>query len=99
MFAFSNSDSVKKEVLALAVNEPAAIADGKVGYANEAFSKLKKLYVYTEYDKVISLSSQQKIGASIKPDVEVVMETGHLPMLTKPEALAKIIDGFVSNHR
>jgi len=97
MFTFSNSDSVKKEVLSLAVNEPAAIADGKVEYAEEDFTKLKKLFVYTEHDKVISLSSQQKIGASIKPDAEVVMKTGHLPMLTEPNSLAKIIDGFVSN--
>ncbi|WP_415881396.1 alpha/beta fold hydrolase [Neptuniibacter sp. QD72_48] len=99
VFTFSSSDSVKKEVLALSVDEPAAIADGKVEYTDKAFSKLKKLYVYTEHDKIISHSSQQKIGASIKPDAEVVMETGHLPMLTKPESLAKVIDEFVSSHR
>lgn len=98
MFTNAKSSEIKREVVSLAVREPAAIADGKAEFAADKFARIKKLYVYTLEDKVISLASQRKIAASVAPDSEVVMNTGHVPMLTQPQQLSEILDSFISSN-
>jgi len=98
MFTNAKSAEIKSEVVSLAVQEPAAIADGKAEFAADKFAQIKKLYIYTLEDKIISLASQRKIAASITPDSEVVMSTGHVPMLTQPQQMSEILDRFISSN-
>jgi len=95
VFTNSKSKIVKNEIISQVVNEPAVIGDGVVRYSLSEYSRLNKLYVYTRFDKVISLSSQKTISRSIGPNNEVILDSGHVPMITEPVKLSNEIDKFI----
>ena len=91
IFTNSGSMSVKNKIMRLAVNEPAIIGEGVVHYDSEYFSTLNKFYIYTKFDKVISIESQEKIANKINLKKSSVIDTGHLPMISSPALLASKI--------
>lgn len=96
VFTNSKSNAIQHKVMSQSVNEPAVIGDGVVHYHNDYFSKLNKFYIHTKFDKIISLTSQQKIASKIELNGSTVLDTGHLPMLSAPEKLANHIEQFVN---
>ncbi|OUR81596.1 hypothetical protein A9Q82_09490 [Cycloclasticus sp. 46_120_T64] len=96
IFSNSASPKVKQTIMAQAVNEPAIIAEGVIKLRAEYFASLDKFYIYTVADQVISLASQQAIAATIKPKKELVLESGHLPMISSPIRLAAAIQSLLN---
>ena len=95
VFTNSQSSAIKNKVMASAVNEPAAIGEGVVHYDHEYFSTLDKFYIYTQFDKIISIPSQEKISRRIYIKKSAILATGHLPMISSPEILAQTIQSFL----
>lgn len=55
-----------------------------------------KLYVKLTKDKEFGSSLQNKMIANLSPQSVETMETGHLPMLSDPERLRRILQSFVA---
>ena len=55
-----------------------------------------KLYIKLTNDAAFGMQIQDKMIKNLMPQKVVEMNTGHLPMISKPNDLAKIINEFVS---
>jgi pimeloyl-ACP methyl ester carboxylesterase len=53
------------------------------------------LYIKSLKDQNISPSSQDTMAANLKADI-TTLETGHLPMVSKPTELARVLDDFIT---
>ncbi|PCJ12053.1 MAG: alpha/beta hydrolase [Gammaproteobacteria bacterium] len=96
VFTNSISNEIRTLVLSQAVNEPAITGDGVVSYDAAYFSKINKFYIYTKKDKIISLKSQKTIAEKIGLKGHVIIDTGHLPMISSPLKLASQIKTFLT---
>lgn len=54
----------------------------------------KRLYVVTCYDNEFSLSMQHKMAENLNAHRKVAVQSGHLPMMSKPAELCKILIRF-----
>ncbi|MCG7561982.1 MULTISPECIES: alpha/beta hydrolase [Pseudoalteromonas] len=90
-FTETHSKSQQQFVLDNSVDEPAITGDGKVMLSKATLAPINKAYVFAIQDKIISLSSQKKIAESIGITQTYSLDSGHLPMLTKPFELAEVI--------
>lgn len=54
------------------------------------------LYIKLTKDKAFSIDIQEKMARNLKAKEIVELESGHLPMLSQPEELAKILNDFTS---
>lgn len=79
------------QVISQAVDEPAATGDGQVNLPAAQLQNIRTSYIFAEQDKIISFASQQKIAASIQPDQQFTLPSGHLPMLSMPQQLSQTI--------
>ncbi|MCF2860206.1 alpha/beta hydrolase [Pseudoalteromonas sp. SMS1] len=90
-FTNTNSKSLQAQIWSQSVDEPAVTGEGKV-YLNKAkLNAIPKSYVFAKEDKIISYATQQKIAESIGATQTYHIESGHLPMITQPVALADAI--------
>lgn len=96
IFSSSNNSSTINHVLKLSVNEPASIAEGVVEQDSELYSHIKKFYIFTEQDKIISKASQLKIEDSLNTIKTSSIDSGHIPMITHPNKLVPILLDFMS---
>ncbi|MEH6346976.1 MAG: alpha/beta hydrolase [Bermanella sp.] len=94
-FSSKQNSQLKKIILDSAVNEPAYIADGVVKMNKEKFSVIKKFYIFTKNDKIISLASQHKIEKQLKTIKTSTINSGHIPMITHPENLVSTLLEFL----
>lgn len=62
-----------------------------------AVPNVPKLYVKLANDREFSPSRQDKMIANLAPHRVEVLNTGHLPMLSKPDELRQVINAFLSN--
>ncbi|KAF7788690.1 hypothetical protein PRUB_a1726 [Pseudoalteromonas rubra] len=90
-FTETHSKTQQQFVLDNSVDEPAITGDGKVMLSKSTLVPINKAYVFATQDKIISLSSQKKIAESIGITQTYSLDSGHLPMLTKPLELAEVI--------
>jgi pimeloyl-ACP methyl ester carboxylesterase len=58
------------------------------------FPDVPKLYVKLTNDAAYSLQLQEKAIEHLKPETIMELNTGHLPMISKPNELVKIINEF-----
>jgi pimeloyl-ACP methyl ester carboxylesterase len=56
-----------------------------------------KLYLKLENDKELSPSQQDKMISNLAPDYIESLDTGHLPMLSKPNELRRALSTFLSH--
>lgn len=56
---------------------------------------IPRLYVTLSRDQNLSPASQTTMATNLKADT-AMLETGHLPMLSKPAELAHVFEGFIS---
>ena len=96
VFTSSKSTVIAEAIMGQAVNEPAIIGEGIVHYNTDYFAKLNKFYIHTKFDKIISMESQETIASRIELDRSVTIDTGHLPMLSSPELLAREIENILN---
>jgi pimeloyl-ACP methyl ester carboxylesterase len=55
-----------------------------------------KLYIKLTNDAAFGIQIQDKMIENLMPQIIIELNTGHLPMISKPNDLAKIINEFVS---
>ncbi len=82
----------KKEIVDSIVNEPALIGISKVHTTKIRIDKIKKFYVYTKNDNIISYESQMKITKAFKFQETIILDSAHLPMITKVKELSSFIN-------
>jgi pimeloyl-ACP methyl ester carboxylesterase len=86
-FSEHGINKLQNSIITESVNEPAAIGEGVVDMDMDKFNQIKKFYIFTEQDKVISLASQVKIEKRLNTIQSIQINSGHLPMITKPDLL------------
>ncbi|PKF76651.1 hypothetical protein CW749_25570 [Vibrio sp. vnigr-6D03] len=94
-FAQDANEKQKDILQRLSLSEPAHIAEEKVAFEPSNMERIKKHYVFASNDKIISLESQLKIAKNAQIKSVYAMQTGHLPMLTDSEGLARILNSIV----
>ncbi len=57
----------------------------------------KSLYIKLRNDKAFPMQVQDRMITNLNAQSTVELESGHLPMMSKPKELAEIINGFVGN--
>lgn len=65
----------------------------KVNYKN---LDLKKLYIKLTNDKGFPLQIQDKMIKNLTAQKVVTMDSGHLPMISKPKELSEILNNFIN---
>lgn len=56
-------------------------------------------YIQTEMDKAVTPEKQSKMATTLETDDIVTLETGHLPMLSRPDELASALNEFLARIR
>ena len=56
-------------------------------------------YIQTEMDRAVTPEQQTKMATALETDDIVTLETGHLPMLSRPEELASALNEFLARVR
>ena len=90
-FTSLNKTEQPEGISTYAVDEPARIGDGIVKYNKESLDSVKKYYIFTSKDRIISPDSQTAIAEHMKPDGTYKLDTGHIPMLTHPTEVTRIL--------
>ena len=92
----NESSAMAQAILRGAVDEPAAIGEGSVALDGERFAAIKKYYIYTGRDQIISPATQQRIVQKLGPIETADLDSGHLAMLTQADAVADLVLDFLS---
>ncbi len=94
-FSSAEKGTQKDEILSAAVSEPAYIAEGVIKVDAEKFKALKKFYIFTENDQIISKVSQVAIAKRLSALKTATIESGHIPMITHSEKLISLLIDFL----
>ncbi|MBC7372179.1 MAG: alpha/beta hydrolase [Bdellovibrionaceae bacterium] len=65
-------------------------------FDGEKFQKIPKYYIFTEADQIIPLAIQKKYVERVNILGTRSVNSGHLPMISQPEELAKAIEALLS---
>lgn len=57
----------------------------------------KRLYIKLKNDKSMPVSFQDQMAENLKSDKVIILDSGHLPMMSKPKQLASILSEFLIN--
>jgi len=88
---FANGDISKEDALALyAVQQPTAASLFKERTTHTAWEHKPTFYAVSKDDRTISPEFQRFLAQRMNADT-VELETGHLPMMSEPEAVARLI--------
>ena len=85
VFAQDGNDQVKQLLIANNRPEPIAPQADKVFLKNPAFASIPKYYIHTSQDHAITIDLQKKMVASAWIKNVYMIDSGHCPMLTKPD--------------
>lgn len=75
--------------------ESKALYTTKISYHLPA---VKRLYIELTKDKSMPVALQKRMAKQLKADKISVIESGHLPMLSKPKELAAILSEFAKSN-
>jgi pimeloyl-ACP methyl ester carboxylesterase len=76
--------------------EPLLPGTDRVKFKTPDLERIPKYYIYTTQDKIIPVEIQKKLTSRTNIKASDSVPAGHLPMLTQPAALAKLIDTFAT---
>jgi pimeloyl-ACP methyl ester carboxylesterase len=85
VFAQDANEQVKQLLIENNRPEPIAAQADKIHLKNPAFASVPKYYIYTNQDHAITIDLQKKMVATAGIKNVFAVESGHCPMLTKPE--------------
>jgi len=74
--------------------------ESKSLYTQKCAAKIpdcERLYIKLIQDKEFLLSMQDKMAVNLKTKNIAALQSGHLPMLSQPKELAKILNGFTKS--
>ena len=92
VFCQDANDQIKKLVLENYKVEPAIPFGDKVSLTAANFGKTKKYYIHTLLDNAVGIDLQkQMVTASTNVKKEFALNSGHLPHLTQPREVSKIL--------
>lgn len=91
VFAQDGNDQVKQLLIANNRPEPIAPQAEKVVLKNPAFASIAKYYIHTNQDHAITIDLQNKMVAAAGIKNVYTVESGHCPMLTKPDEVTTIL--------
>lgn len=74
--------------------QPLAPLGTPVGATEGNFGSVRRTYVHTTQDRVVSPAAQEKMYAELPCEKVVSMATGHLPFFAAPEELAGHLDSL-----
>lgn len=74
-----------------AVDESGAVGDTKVAFDLVAWKKLKRYYIQTSKDRIITPDTQDKFIKRSDFSGVYTIASSHSPMLSKPEELARLL--------
>lgn len=94
--SFTSQEDKLDSLSAYAVDEPSKIADNPISYNKKKLDSIKKFYVFTKKDLIISLESQKRIAERIDTVKTSELDTGHIPMITHPNNLASVLLQFMT---
>ncbi len=94
-FSSNNNPLQRESILNFSVSEPAYIADGIVENDSEKFLAIKKFYIFTQRDQIITMASQINIQKQLKTIKTSTIDSGHIPMITHPDDLVSILLDFM----
>lgn len=95
-FAPKASPEMKRYIWMNSTSEPAAIGDELVQFDEKEMNKVKRYYIRTLEDKIVSIESQDKMISNAGIDNVYSVKSGHLPMFTEFENLAKILNKIIN---
>lgn len=72
-------------------SEPAKVASTVIKFESEDFDAIPKAYIFAETDLIITPATQKKYTDRTEFQETYSVVSGHLPMVTKPAALADLI--------
>jgi pimeloyl-ACP methyl ester carboxylesterase len=95
--AFSQDSTISQRhnIKALVRDEPIGVSKEKVVFDRVIFDSLPKLVVTTKNDRIITSKTQKMYYARIQASEVYVLDSGHLPMITRVNALQRVISSFV----
>lgn len=85
VFAQDGNEQVKKLLIDNNRPEPIAPQADKIFLKNPDFAKVPKYYIYTKQDHAITIDLQKKMVAAAGIKDVFTVDSGHCPMLTKPD--------------
>jgi pimeloyl-ACP methyl ester carboxylesterase len=96
---FSQDSTIEQGLIirTLMRNEPIGPSKTKVEFKRKVFDSLPKLVVTTKNDRIITPKTQRLYYDRIQASQVLVLESGHLPMVTKVNELQRMIRSFVLN--
>ena len=74
--------------------QPLAPLGTPVEVTGDSFGSVRRTYVHTTQDRVVSPAAQEKMYAELPCEKVVSMATGHLPFFAAPEELAGHLDSL-----
>jgi len=91
VFAQDGNEQVKQLLVANNRPEPIAPQADKILLKNSAFASVPKYYIQTNQDHAITIDLQKKMVASAGIKNVYATDSGHCPMLTKPDEVASLL--------
>lgn len=91
VFAQDGNDQIKQLLIDNNRPEPIAPQAEKVYLKNPAFASVPKYYIHTNQDHAITIELQKKMVASAGIKNVYTVDSGHCPMLTKPDEVTGIL--------
>ena len=91
VFCQDASEKIKKLVIGNYQPEPAIPFGDKVALTDSNFGSVKKYYIHTSKDNAVGIDLQNRMVATSNVIKEYTIESGHLPHLTQPHQLSKIL--------
>jgi pimeloyl-ACP methyl ester carboxylesterase len=85
VFAQDGNEQVNKLLMDNNRPEPISPQADKIFLKNPAFAAVPKYYIYTNQDHAITIDLQKKMVAAAGIKNVFAVESGHCPMLTKPD--------------
>lgn len=93
LFVNDGPAGLKAKLPDLIVDEPLAPLATPVWVSEERYGQVRKAYVRTSLDQVISPAFQAQMIERAQIRTLTTLQTGHLPFLTDPDGLAHAISG------
>jgi pimeloyl-ACP methyl ester carboxylesterase len=91
VFAQDGNDQVKQLLIDNNRPEPIAPQADKIFLKNPALASVPKYYIHTNQDHAITIDLQNKMAAAAGIKNVYAVDSGHCPMLTKPDEVTNIL--------
>jgi pimeloyl-ACP methyl ester carboxylesterase len=97
-FANDATENEKTSILKMVRDEPAEASKTKLSFDLESYQTLKKYVVLTKDDRIITFETQRKYADRLQNTEFFEIQSGHLPMISKPRDLVSITSNILGEN-